>query len=57
MLTAAWHGGSDSSVVDDLVGVPGRTRLYVGLLSTWGSEEGEQMLCLFSWEGSLIWGL
>jgi len=26
--------------------------LYVSLLSTWGSEDGEQMFCPFSGEGS-----
>jgi len=43
---------SDSSVVNDPILEPGRTLLYVGLLSMWGSEDGEQMFCLFSWEGS-----
>jgi hypothetical protein len=47
VLKAAWYCGRDCSVVNDLVGEPGRTPLYVGLLSTWGSEDGEQMFCLF----------
>jgi hypothetical protein len=34
VLKAAWHWGSESSVVNDLVGEPGRTPLYVGLSST-----------------------
>ena len=46
--------GSDSSVVNNLVGEPDRTPLYVGLLSMWGSEDSEQMFCPFLWEGSLI---
>jgi hypothetical protein len=46
--------GSDSSVVNSLVGEPGRTPLYVGLLSAWGSKDVEQMFCPLSWEGSLI---
>jgi len=45
---------SDSSVVNNLAAEPGRTPLYVGLLSLWGSEDSEQMFCLFLWEGSLI---
>ena len=31
---AIWHFGSDSSVVNDPLGEPGRTPLYVGLSST-----------------------
>ena len=46
--------GSDSSIVNDPLGEPGRTPMYVGLLSTWSSEDVEQVFCLFSWEGSLI---
>jgi len=45
--------GSDSSVVNNLVGEPDRTPLYVGLLSTWGSKDGKQVFCLFLWESSL----
>jgi hypothetical protein len=37
---AAWHWGSDSSVVNDPLGEPARTPLYVGLLSAWGSLDG-----------------
>jgi len=44
--------GSDSSVVNNLVGEPGCTPLYVGLLSTRGSKDGGQMFCPFLWEGS-----
>ena len=55
VLKAAWHWGTDSSVVnDDLLGEPCRTLLYVGLPSTWGSMDGDQMLFPFSWEGSLL---
>jgi len=45
MLKAAWHWGSDSSVINDRLGEPGRTPLYVGLLSACGSMDGE---CMFS---------
>jgi hypothetical protein len=40
------------SIVNDPILEPGRTPLYVGVLSMWGSEDGEQMFCLFLWEGS-----
>jgi len=43
VLRAAWQWGSDSSVVNDLLGEPGRTPLYVGLLSAWGSVDGDLM--------------
>jgi hypothetical protein len=41
MLKAAWHWDSDSSVINDPVGEPGRTPLYVGLLSMWGSMDSD----------------
>jgi hypothetical protein len=41
--------GRDCSVVNDVVGEPGRTPLYVRLLSTWGSKDGEQMGGLLKW--------
>ena len=40
---AAWHWGSDSSVINDTLGEPGRTLLYVGLPSVWGSVDGHIM--------------
>jgi hypothetical protein len=40
---AAWHWGSDCSVVNDPLGEPGRTPLYVGILSSWGSMDGDLM--------------
>ena len=54
-LKAVWHWVNESRVINDLVGEPGRTPLCVGLLSMWGSKNGEQMFRPFSWEGSLIW--
>ena len=39
----AWHWGRDSSVVNDPLGEPGRTPLYVGLPSAWGSVVGDLM--------------
>jgi len=47
VLKAAWHWGRDCSVVNDPLGEPGRTPLYVGLLSTWGSVDSEQIFSLF----------
>ena len=41
LLKAAWHYGSDSSVVNDWLGEPGRTTLYVGFPSAWGSVDGD----------------
>jgi len=53
VLKAAWHWGSESSVVKDPLGEPGRTALYVGLLYTWGSVNGDLMFSPFSVEGPL----
>ena len=41
MLKAAWHWGRDCSVLNDPLGESGRTPLYVGLPSTWGSMDGD----------------
>ena len=43
MPRAAWHWGRDSSVVNDPLGEPGRTALYVGLLFAWGAVDGDLM--------------
>jgi len=53
VMKAAWHWGSESSVVNDPLGEPDRTALYVGLLSTWGSVDGELMFSPFSVKGPL----
>ena len=53
MLKAAWHWDSDSSVVNDPLGELGHSPLYVGLLSMWGSMDGDRMLSPLSMEGSL----
>ena len=45
MLKAAWHWGSDSSVINDRFGEPGHTPLYVGLMSACGSVDDD---CMFS---------
>ena len=51
---AAWHWGRDSSVINDPLGEPGRTALYVGLPSVWGSEEGNLMFFPILSEGPLF---
>jgi len=53
VLKAAWHLGSDCSVVNDPLGESGRTQLYVGLPSAWGSVDGN---CFprISWECSCL---
>jgi hypothetical protein len=51
---AAWHWGRDSSVVNNFLGEPGRTPLYVGLPSAWGSVEGDLMFSPILYEGSLF---
>jgi len=32
---ATWHSGSNSSIVNEPTGEPGRTPIYVGLPSAW----------------------
>ena len=54
MLKAVWHWGIDSSAVNDPLGEPDHTPLYVGLLSAWGSVDGNCMFSPFLWEGSAI---
>ena len=56
VLKAAWHWGSDSSVVNDPLGEPGRTPLYVGLPPAWSSMDGDRRFPPTSWESSLISG-
>jgi len=54
VLKAAWHWGRDCSVVNDPLGEPGRTPLYVGLPSAWSSVDGDQMFSLFFVGGLLV---
>jgi len=56
-MCAEMHWGSDNSVVKDLLEEPGRTQLYVGLLSAWGTVDGDRMFSLLSWESYFDWGL
>jgi len=54
MLKAVWHWGRNSSVINDPLGEPRCTPLYVGLPSTWGSMDGDQMFSPFFVGGFLI---
>jgi hypothetical protein len=56
MLKAAWHWGRDCSVVNDPLGEPGRTPLYVGLPSAWDSMDSDYVVPNFM-GGLLTWGL
>ena len=50
------HWGRDSSVVNDPLGEPGHTPLYVGLPSAWGSVGGDLMffpICRWAY----LWGI
>jgi len=49
MLKAAWHWGSDSSVINCPLGEPG----YVGLPFAWGSVDSDHIFSPFLWESSL----
>jgi hypothetical protein len=55
VLKAAWHWGTDSSVINDPLGEPGRTPLYVGLPSVWGSVDSD--LVFFPYRRAPLWGL
>jgi len=44
VLRAAWHWGRDSRVVNNPLGEPGHTKLYVGLPSVWGSVDDDFMI-------------
>jgi len=50
-------GGCNSSVANDPLVVPGRTLLYVGLPSEWGSVDGECSLSSRCVGQLLSWGL
>jgi len=47
VLKAAWHWGRDYRFVNDPLGEPGHTPLYVGLPSMWGSVDSDQMISPF----------
>jgi hypothetical protein len=57
MLKVAWHWGSDSSVINNPLGEPGHTPMYVGLPYTWRAMDGDHMFSPH-FGGQLInWGL
>jgi hypothetical protein len=47
VLKAAWYWGSDSGVINDPLGEQGHTPSYVGLLSMWGSVNGDLIFSPF----------
>jgi len=56
LLKAEWHWGSDSSVINDILGEPGCTPLYVGLPSAWGSVDSDYVFPAFRGRNP-FWGL
>ena len=52
VLKATCHWGSNGSVTNSALGEAGRTPLYVGLASVWGSV-GRECFPYVSWESSL----
>jgi hypothetical protein len=57
VLKAAWHWGIDSSAINDPLGEPGHTPLYLGLPFAWGTMESERMFSP-DFVGELLnWGL
>jgi hypothetical protein len=57
VLKAAWHWGRDDSVINDPLGEPGRTPLYVGPPSAWGSVDSDPMFFLYVCRRAPCWGL
>jgi len=57
VLKAAWHWGSDSSVVNNPFGEPCHAPLYLGLKSTWDSVDVDHMFFPHFLEELLNWGL
>lgn len=55
VLKAVWHWGNDNGVVNDYLGEPGHTQVYVGFPSVWGSVDGDHNFSpsfvgeLFNW--------
>ena len=52
VLKAALHWARDCSVVNNPLGEPDCTPLFVDLPSTWGSADADQIFSPFSWEAS-----
>jgi hypothetical protein len=57
VLKAARYWGRDCSVVNGSLEEPGRTSLHLGLPSTWGSVDGDQIFFLFFRGMVPYWGL
>ena len=56
VLKSAWHWDRYCSVLNDPLGEPGHTPLYVGLPSTWGSMDGDLIFFPFFCERAPYWG-
>ena len=54
VLRAAWHWGRDSSVINNPLGEPGCTPLYLRLPSAWGRVDGDVMFFPHIEEGSFL---
>ena len=54
VLKAAWHWGRDCSVVNDPLGEPGRTPLYVAFRPRGTPWTVIKYFPRFSWEGFLL---
>jgi hypothetical protein len=52
--TAAWHWGRNSSVVNDPLGEPGHTPLYVDLPCAWGSVNSDLIFFPVCRRGSFL---
>jgi hypothetical protein len=57
VLKAAWHWGRDSSVINNPLGEPGHTPMYVGLPPAWGSVDGHLVFFLYICRRAAFWGL
>jgi hypothetical protein len=57
MPKAAWDWGRNSSVVNDPLGEPSHTQLYIGLQSARGSVDSDLMFFLYVCRRVSFWGL
>jgi len=55
VLKTTWHWGRNCNVVNNPLGESRRTPVYVGLPSTWGSVDSDQMFSPF-FVGGLLTG-
>ena len=57
VLRAARHWGRECSVVNDPLGDPDHTPLYVGLPSAWGSVDSDLLFFLYVCRRAPFWSL